>query len=65
MQDAEGRAIPGFSLDEADEIVGDEIARTVTWAGRSDVSALAGRPVRLRFALKDADLYAIQFGGTS
>ncbi len=31
------------------------------WEGGLDVSALAGRPVRLRFAMKDADLYSIQF----
>jgi hypothetical protein len=29
--------------------------------GGSDVGALAGRAVRLRFVLQDADLYAYQF----
>ena len=29
--------------------------------GAADVSRLAGRPVRLRFALSDADLYSLQF----
>ena len=27
-----------------------------------DVSRLAGQPVRLRFVMKDADLYSIRFG---
>jgi len=61
LQDAGGRPLPGFTLAESDEIVGDEIRRTVTWKGSEDVSSLAGRPVRLRFAMKDADLYSIQF----
>jgi hypothetical protein len=61
LQDAAGQPIPGFTLAEADEIVGDEISRTVSWKGSSDVSALVGKPVRLRFNMKDADLYSIQF----
>ena len=43
------------------EIIGDEIARTVAWQGGADVSRLAGRPVRLRFVMKDADLFSMRF----
>jgi hypothetical protein len=38
-----------------------EINRTVTWNGKSDVSRLAGDPIRLRFVMRDVDLYAFQF----
>ena len=41
--------------------LGDYLERTITWAGGADVSALRGTPVRLRWFLKDADLYAFQF----
>ncbi|MEW6234295.1 MAG: hypothetical protein AB1656_02815 [Candidatus Omnitrophota bacterium] len=61
LQDAEGKPIPGYSRDEADEIVGDRIERAVTWKGASDVSALAGRIVRIRFILKDADVFSMRF----
>jgi len=61
LQDVNGAPIPGFALVDADEIVGDEIRRTVTWKDSSDVSALAGQAIRLRFEMKDADLYSIQF----
>ena len=61
VQDAEGKAIPSFTLGDCDEIIGDEIERTVTWKGNADVSSLSGNPVRLRFKMKDADLYSIQF----
>ena len=35
----------------------------VKWKNGSDVSAMAGKPIRLKFVLKDADLYSIQFKG--
>ena len=62
VQDAEGRAVPGFGLDDCPEIFGDEIDGCVDWGEGADLSAVAGRPVRLRFELKDADVYAFKFG---
>lgn len=61
IQDTEGKPAAGFAADDCLEIVGDEIARTVRWKNGSDVGKLAGQPVRLRFLLHDADLYALQF----
>ena len=40
---------------------GDSLERTVFWKTRNDLSSLAGRPVRFRMVLKDADLYSLQF----
>jgi hypothetical protein len=61
IRDLKGRPIPGYALQEADEIVGDQVERVVTWMGRSELSALAKAPIRLRFVLQDADLYSIRF----
>ena len=61
IQDPQAEPIPGFTLGDSEAIYGDEIARPATWRGNPDVSALAGKAVRLRFELKDADLYAYQF----
>ncbi len=61
IQDEAGVAIPGYTLDACPEIIGDEIARVVVWKQHADVGALSGRPVRLRFAMKDADLYSFRF----
>ncbi|MEB3321640.1 MAG: hypothetical protein VKI81_02335, partial [Synechococcaceae cyanobacterium] len=36
-------------------------AQEVWWKGGPDVSALAGRPVRLRFIMRSAKLFAFQF----
>ena len=61
VQDADGRALDGYELEQSAEIFGDEIERVVRWRGGSDLGRLAGRPVRLRFAMREADLYSIRF----
>ena len=61
IQDTEGHPQPDFTLDDCSEIFGDKIDGTVEWVGSEDLYSLAGKPVRLRFALKDADLFAFRF----
>ena len=61
IQDADGKAVEGYRLDQCPVIYGDEIEHAVTWDGGSDVSRLAGEPVRLRFVMRDADLYSLRF----
>lgn len=88
IQDASGRPIPGFSLADSIEMVGNEIEQAVAWKpgavavrrawegepdqtqravesvlwkGGTDVSRLAGTPIRLRFVMKEADLFALRF----
>ena len=61
IQDGKGQPIPGFSLEECSEIIGDEINRIVSWKEGDDVGSLAGKPVRFRFVMKDADLYSLRF----
>jgi hypothetical protein len=61
IRDKAGQPLPGYSLTDATEMIGDQIERVVTWKGGSDLSKLAGKPIRLRFVMKDADLYSIRF----
>lgn len=61
IQDAQGQAIPGFALDDCQPVIGNEIERGVQWASDADLSALAGQAVRLRFEIKDAELFAYRF----
>lgn len=62
IQDAHGEPIDGYTRDDCDEVFGDQLDRTVTWrGGDSDLGELAGQPVRLRFVLRDADLYSLRF----
>ena len=60
LQDAHGKSLPGFTLEQCIAITGDHIEQTVTWKS-GELAAMAGKPVRLRFELRDADLYSIQF----
>ena len=59
IQDAGGAPLPEFALARCDEIFGDRIERVVTWQGNRDLSRVAGKAVRLRFMMKDADLYSL------
>ena len=61
VQEANGVPVTGYALDECPEIIGDELERSVCWEGGGDVSKLAGTPIRLRFVMKDADLFSLRF----
>lgn len=61
IQTPDGKAIPGFALADSAELIGDRIDYPVRWAAGHDVRALAGSPVRLRFVMRDADLYSLRF----
>jgi len=61
LQDEAGHPLPGFAAADCPEIFGNSISRPVRWRDGEDVSALAGRTVRVRFVMKDAELFALQF----
>jgi hypothetical protein len=61
MLDAAGVPIPGFTLGAADPLNGNSVRMPVTWEGKGDLSALAGKPVRLHMKMRSAKLYAFQF----
>jgi len=61
IQDAQGKPIPGYRLEDSVEYFGDSIEAEMKWKDGADVEKLAGMPVRLRFIMRDADLYALQF----
>ena len=68
IQDAHGRPCPGFALEESPLIWGDGIEHVVRWerthpkaTSEKPLAHLAGKPVRLRLVMKDADLYSLRF----
>lgn len=61
LQGGDGRALPGFSLEDCEPVWGDHISRIVKWKNGDAVNAHAGKPVRLRFDLSDADLFSMRF----
>ena len=61
VQDVVGESIQGYALADCNEIVGDSGRRVIRWKNGADIAALAGRPVWLRFVMKDADIYSVPF----
>lgn len=63
----DGKNLPGFSIEDCQEQIGNEIDRIVTWKKAStekneaSLQSLIGKTVRLRISLRDADLYALKF----
>ncbi|MEJ5199151.1 MAG: hypothetical protein WHX53_09525, partial [Anaerolineae bacterium] len=56
VQDANGQP-----LMQSDDLFGNELEGVVRWLGGARLADLAGKPVRLRFTLRDADVYAFRF----
>jgi len=55
--DTDGNPISGKSF----EIFGDTIDRQITFDDGTDFSRFAGKPVRLRFTMRDAKLFSLWF----
>lgn len=61
IQDEAGKPIRGFTLDDCPIVYGDSIDLAVKWKNDRNLSSLAGKPVRLRFVMKECDLFSFQF----
>ncbi len=59
--DEGGKPFPGYGIEDCRIINGDYLAKRVAWKGPDDLSALAGRPMRLRFEMRGTKLYSFQF----
>ncbi len=62
VQDEQGRALPGLALSDMEPLYGDELDARIEWKDGQDLAELQGRPVRLRFVMADADVYALRTG---
>ncbi len=61
MQEESGKPLAGFALADGGDLYGDAIDEPYRWKDHGDLSSLAGKRVRVRFALKDCDLYSYRF----
>ena len=61
IQSPDGSALPEYGLTDSLPLVGDAIEGAVHWRHGSDVSTLSGKQVRLRYVLRDADIYSMRF----
>jgi ATP phosphoribosyltransferase regulatory subunit HisZ len=61
IQNEQGEKLDGFHLEDCIPLVGNRIGGVVKWKTGSELSSLAGMPVRLRVRLRDAGIYAFRF----
>lgn len=59
--DQSGRPIEGMTRKNC-QLTGDAINQNVSWTSGEKLVKFSGTPVRVRFVLKNADLFALQFG---
>lgn len=64
VQEENGKPVPGLQLADCSALTGDEIERRITWKEPPRLAQWAGRPVRLRFVMKECDLYSFRFSET-
>lgn len=58
----DGRAIPGYGLDDCVYVSGNELRYPVEWLDSgTDLSAFSGQPVRLVIRMRGARLFSLQF----
>lgn len=58
LVDPEGKPIDGFM---GHAIFGDNLERPIVFEHGTDVSSLAGKPVRMHLTMSDADIYSFKF----
>ncbi|MCH2129735.1 MAG: hypothetical protein MK179_11355 [Pirellulaceae bacterium] len=61
LRNSSGQAIHGFTLEDCDVIMTNDVRHRVSWKGNADVSSLAGTPVQLHLKMRSTKLYAFQF----
>lgn len=61
LLDETGHALWGFEKSTSDRLMYNDLAQTVTWNGRSDLSALKGRTIRLKLHGRWVKVYSFKF----
>jgi hypothetical protein len=62
--DRGGRFIEPFSSERMTPLTGDSTRHRVTWRGQASLDAIRNQPVRFRFTLSRADLFAFWVSAT-
>jgi len=63
IEEPNGQAVAGYTLSDSKPLKGDLLQQQVAWPAGGDISHLRRNhpAVRLRFELKNADLFSLQF----
>ena len=58
LLDEAGNELPGFGDPDAAEICGDLIDAAIKWKSGRNIKELVNKTVRIKFVLRDADIYS-------
>ncbi len=61
LLDKNDKPIKGHKLEDATALCGNSVCLPVTWGTNDNVADLAGKPIKIRFVMRDCKLYAFQF----
>lgn len=61
LRDESGQVFPGYSLEDCVPFSGDGIEVRMRWKGGDGVEGLKGKPMQIRWVLRDADVYSYRF----
>ncbi len=64
IRDADGKVIPGFSLDECIPFSGDSTCEELKFTGGADLGALKGQDFSVRFVVEEGEFYAFWVSDT-
>ena len=53
--------VSGFALGDADPLTKSGLDITATWKGSDNIGSVAGKPIKLRISLKNAQLFSVRF----
>jgi hypothetical protein len=59
LLDESGKELPGFGEADAEKISGDKIDIPVKWKSGMSIKSLGNRDVRIKFILRDADIFSL------
>ena len=61
LLDEHSRPIAGYTKTDSTPLCGNSVRMSVAWGESKDIGKLAGKPIKLRFFMRDCKLYAFQF----
>jgi hypothetical protein len=62
LLDVDGEPIKKFAGEQSVQLNGNSVRMPVRWDKNPDLGALSGKPLKIRFKMRDCKLYAFQFG---
>jgi hypothetical protein len=63
LLDENGQPVKEYTREDATPLFVNSVSLPVTWGANASVDKLAGKPIKIRFLMRDCKLYAFQFVG--